>query len=89
MGSLKAVIREDAADGSLDTWLNFQAVGGWAGNEQMALAVVTLITYLKVLYFLAGVPHIANLLRTLSRAARPLAAFVLGLGFLIFAFAAA
>ena len=89
MSVLKAVITEDSADGTLDAFVSFQAVGWWAGNEQVALSLVTLITYLKVLYFLAGVPHISSLLRTLSRAAPALSAFVFGLSLLIFAFAAA
>ena len=86
---IKHKIAEDAADGSIDVLLNFQAVGWWASNEQLTLSVLALVTYLKVLHFLAGVPHISNLLHTLDRARNQLAAFIVCLAVLVFAFASA
>ena len=89
MADVKGVIAEDAADGSIDALVNFQAVGWWAGNEQMVLSASTLIVYLKVLQYLAGVPHISNLLHTLARAKGSLFYFTLILLVLVLAFAAA
>jgi hypothetical protein len=89
MLGIKASIREDASSGVLDTTSNFQAAAWWAGYEQMLLSISVLLVYLKVLHFLAGVPHISNLMNTLVRAKVQLAAFIVCLAVLMFAFASA
>ena len=61
----------------------------WASYEQTALSVDTLLVYLKVLHFLAGVPHIKTLLHTLVRARIKLAAYIICLAILVLAFASA
>ena len=89
MDAAKGTIRADGADnGQVDGLVNFQEIAWWAEQEQTWLALDTMLVYLKVLHFLAGVPHISNLLNTLGRARVQLGAFLVCLVTLLVAFAA-
>jgi len=87
MHKVKRDVEADGQDGSVDVYLDLQEVGSWAALEQALLAVDSLLVYLKVLHFLAGVPYIATLLQTLGRAQSQLTWFLVCLAVLLLAFA--
>lgn len=89
MAEVKALLREDATDGNLESAYNLQNIAWWAGHEQVGLAIDSLLVYLKVLHYLAAVPYISSFLQTLRRARDQLVCFVVVLAVLVLAFASA
>ena len=72
-----------------DSYFNFQNVAAYAEMESTATAFSAVLTYLKVLAYLARVPRLNTLLATLGNAGPRLGSYLIILAVIWVAFASA
>ena len=84
-----STLRAQMAESPDDSYFNFQNVAAYAEMESTATAFSAVLTYLKVLAYLARVPRLNTLLATLGNAGPRLGSYLIILAVIWVAFASA